>query len=919
MRLKQKVKEGGERSAAAAKASRKPRADASTIPTIAVVTQSTEKQAFDSPVVAEVDEEVSFSPQVSLGSFVEIRRNDTSESAIVVGSGFKDRQFKMSVLTSQGEVWIVIPADCFFTIPAICPADLATRCGSDPLPVNDSELHARVEVLKRLRTLQRSVENAMAGFSRQLDSIYETVRAKHPEEWSEVTVSEIANIFRKNPTTVEVYAAHKVLMDATTRFIAGTAYATSQTLVVRPQEHVRDLLQVQQWVRDRSPVLEKFIANAKKVAEPNKLLAKETLAEQPSVQVAQHRWTETDKMIIRFLRASLRHTRSVQIDPYELSCGFIIRQFYGFVSALDHLDDSIHRMLIDIGVLPPWQDLIIPDRSHHLDQETRPAVLTQREQNILRALEQSRDPNPVHPDDFYPTDPLASIRHDWGDLPVYVIDDVTAEELDDGISVERIPSDPEHTWVHIHVADASSLIPPTNFLAQQAAQQHESWYLVPRSFPLFPRCITHHPTRGLSLGIRSKNGQGDNVMTFSVKVDSHANIVDYNIRAGLIRNVKLIDYDSLNVKLDPEHGSDYDYPFSTVPDRPPFQDLDPRTTEDMKLLTKTGRQQTRKRLDMNWFSFDRTKGTVGRVSDFPVHNSAYSKIPRSYRGFPELTYAVTSTKRESERGSRSTVAEMMKLACRAASLFFTKKGVPALRRCSDAMVPATEKAIEDILNARDELGYIPEAEFLNTVIYAPSARYKLEPGMHWGLGVPNGEGYVRVTSPLRRYGDLVAHWQIQQILLQEKDGREVKGAFSADWLANFAGTMEMKDQHIKGTQRRHQRFWRLLFIERWRNMFGGGKNRELWPKDANGQPIEDPLHNLEGYAVMLPKINRLTQTLQMPIQVPKLGLKEFLMGIPLEEYENWSLGMKVPVQVQSIRLGTKPSMELSLDRARLSG
>lgn len=96
----------------------------------------------------------------------------------MVGSGFKDRQWQMSVLTAQGSSWAILKEDSFFIIPSICPADLVTRCGMEIQPTDSSQLNARIEVLKRLRKIQREIETAMIGVSRQLDVVYETVRAK---------------------------------------------------------------------------------------------------------------------------------------------------------------------------------------------------------------------------------------------------------------------------------------------------------------------------------------------------------------------------------------------------------------------------------------------------------------------------------------------------------------------------------------------------------------------------------------------------------------------------------------------------------------------------------------------------------------------------------------------------------------------
>ena len=46
-------------------------------------------------------------------------------------------------------------------------------------------------------------------------------------------------------------------------------------------------------------------------------------------------------------------------------------------------------------------------------------------------------------------DANADVRYDFGDMPVYTIDDEFAHELDDGISIEETD---EGTWLHIHIA-----------------------------------------------------------------------------------------------------------------------------------------------------------------------------------------------------------------------------------------------------------------------------------------------------------------------------------------------------------------------------------------------------------------------------------------------------------------------------------
>jgi hypothetical protein len=71
-------------------------------------------------------------------------------------------------------------------------------------------------------------------------------------------------------------------------------------------------------------------------------------------------------------------------------------------------------------------------------------------------------PQEILSDSIYSRDPVESMRRDFGDIPVYVIDSPTAHELDDGISIEETP---DGVWVHAHIADPSHLIPPNHPLS----------------------------------------------------------------------------------------------------------------------------------------------------------------------------------------------------------------------------------------------------------------------------------------------------------------------------------------------------------------------------------------------------------------------------------------------------------------------
>lgn len=845
-----------------------------------------------------------------------------STIGIVIGSGFIDRAFRVAVLTKDGESYVALKQDICFSIPSVCPLDLAMRCGLEAYPDDEAQLGARVEVLKRLRIVQRQVELAVIGLSRKVPSIYDSLRSKDPNQWTEVKSSEVAIMLYKHPTATEMYATHKLLMDNPMRFVASNQYTADEMFKVRPLNGVNDLLQVLEWVRNKDPALNRFIAKAKEVADVQIKLRESSRGEQPAYVEANHSWSETDKVLIRLCVASLAHQRSIQLDPYLVPVGHLIRHFYG-LRTVSHGDNEIHRLLMDIGVYAPWQDPLTLDPAYKLDLDMRPATVQEQDQRIVRALENSKELKPRHPEDFYARDPLESVRHDWGNMPVYVIDDPTAEELDDGISVERIESEPGYSWVHVHIADPGSLIPPTHFLAQKAANQFESWYTVTQTFSLFPKSLIHHPVHGLSLGIKSKNGIPDRVLTFSAKVDPEGILVDYAVRAGLVRNVKIINYESVDATLGIP-GAVVGYPFGGAPTPqriPVLSDF----AEDLDAFHEIASKQRQRRVAMNWIAFDSPSACVERTSPIPLHPSgiigAQIDDPCLHKGFPSLVYTVVSMRENCEAGARAIVAEMMKLACRVGARFLSDRNVPAAYRAGPPLVPVSEDAIQTLLSKRDEFGYINERDAMHYFLYKPPAQYQNTPGLHFGLGVPQGQGYVRVTSPLRRYNDLVAHWQIQNVLLNEKAGKTskngVKGMFDSEWMDKFLQTLQVKSQTLKGVQRRHDRFWALRYILHWQETFADGKNRHLWPKDAQGNPIPDPLEGLEGYMSSGLVANRLLQQLQLNVTIPKLGLQPIVEDVPKKYQDEMLLGRHLGVNLSSIRLGVKANMSTTLDESRI--
>ncbi|KAJ1822896.1 3'-5' RNA exonuclease complex component [Coemansia sp. RSA 2599] len=150
--------------------------------------------------------------------------------------------------------------------------------------------------------------------------------------------------------------------------------------------------------------------------------------------------------------------------------------------------------------------------------------------------------------EFYNRDICEDIRHDFGDLPVFTVDDAETRDIDDGFSLEDIKtaSGEVHKWVHVHIADPTNYVHPGHIAAAAAFDTTSTLYLVENIYSMFSKKATE---RILSLAPRS-DGKQTPTMTFSFRIDeATGDIADYKVRPGLIRNITAVSYKALNQYL----------------------------------------------------------------------------------------------------------------------------------------------------------------------------------------------------------------------------------------------------------------------------------------------------------------------------------------------------------------------------------
>ncbi|KAG2138306.1 hypothetical protein DEU56DRAFT_736400 [Suillus clintonianus] len=841
-------------------------------------------------------EDASLASTIEAGTLVEIRKGSIYAYGIVLGHSYMSGRMWHLSLISTGEIIQHVESDVYIEVPRMADRDLALRSGINEIPVDRVQTNARVEILKYLREAEKEINKAFMIIGRKNAGLYPLVRAKHPDEWATVSLSEAAKLvcdYRPESWSTLV-ATHKYIMGRPIEFVPHMQFQRlALTYDVRPENHVGKLQRVVDMVRKRSPGLEAFIEKARRLVLIARENASESWDEPPRRVVAKDiTFSPDDRAILDVLHLALRRTRSTATDPFSGVVTSIIKRVGLFNQTI--VDDvCLRQFLIEMGEMAPWEDVVTQRKELNLDLPPDEESQRVRDQNALvkRSLSslrpsQAKAKQPLGPEDFYDRDPVEHLRHDFGSLPVYVIDDVSAEELDDGLSVEPVPNEPGSAWIHVHIADPTSVLPPTHALSEAARRMGSSAYFIHRTWPMLPPSLTHER---LSLGSHSRKGEPEPVLTFSFKVDAEGNMADYDVKAGLIRNVIRVDYDGVDQLLG-NGGVQFGYPFE-APQSPGVSHvpvLETKDVENMRLIDNiTRRFRQRNRQTLNPFVFSASNATLV-ASTKPIHGAPTTPAWNAsyYRGFPSLTYEVSSQKIE-ERGSRLFVAECMKTAARVASRWFSARGVPMLRRSALPPIALEDKRdIERLTAKMDEDGYVDHAEFLQTKLHVPSVEYVLQPGIHWSMGIPEGEGYVRVTSPLRRYNDLVAHWQIKDALLRPKASTRL---FTPGWLTTHAIEVLASEKLWKHSERSHRTQWTLMYIKRF--------------LDHPNPPSDrvDPLQSLSAY-VTEPGRRRNLLTNQFACHIPSLGLPATIVtprttDIPVGQY--------VTVKVKDIQVGLK--------------
>lgn len=757
------------------------------------------------------------------------------------------------------------------------------------------------EELRTRRILVKKMRHVEAGIRAEtirpsliyIDQLYDAYCNPDPTQTNTVSTFTIAADMlsaEKEPATDETreilrLALHKNMMDHPEYFVAdSTNLRVSGNFTMRSKNEVSDLMQTSEWSRNRTAEFEAFVNKAKSI------LAFRRKHPTPEFDTAPRQledttlptFSATDKTIIRVLKESIRTVRLIQYPVYANVLGAFFKELgrapYGV-----EISQVALQLLKDIGVYTPWENLsaIVP----------RPSD------------------TPAAPKDWPVIDGLDSLRIDRGDQLVYTIDDAGAAELDDGLSIEAAaPVGGQSTWwVHVHVADPTAVLGPQDPISIKAAAQRESIYYSEYNVPLLPHDLVK--SGNLSLGSGLEHGP-QRVMTFSTRFTKEGEALETDVSPSLIRNVKLTTYDAVDELLGIVESSYRKATLSTRSSPPdaagPSRLLSKLVASDREALSNLAAISSaalRNRIKYGNYVHWTIVSASARLhkTDQIISSPKELARPLLLTGSPAISLAIPGPGAPLQPEQRQSLAntivgEMMLQANRACATFAKRHDVSIPYLVQKAPSAAAE-GLSQLMAARD-----PQTGRLDALLYAanrqtiifPASTIEPEPGSHWNLGYFDDIGYTRATSPLRRYSDLLVHWQIKSAMLQSKP------TFSHGGMRSLVSKLYTQTgQSIKRIGKRVEQFWCMYTI----NM-----NWQRWLSSPNG-PLDEVFGDLRAIVMEAPMYGKYNIETVWHVHIPSLGAPATLTQPTILENDSpYAIGQEVRVRIDRIELDDFPRM-----------
>lgn len=311
-------------------------------------------------------------------------------------------------------------------------------------------------------------------------------------------------------------------------------------------------------------------------------------------------------------------------------------------------------------------------------------------------------------------------------------------------------------------------------------------------------------------------------LTISALVDNAGNITDTKIQNGIVRNIVHLTPEMVqnasHTKGDPQTFEimvGETPPESTRPGQSRLADIDQDIAADLVLLNRIARRRHALRTAIaGEQSSSRSEPEIAvwlqRDLVSAVPEAIQYEAARTVHGDPIIKGTFQPDFEQfpvQQTATPNLVQEAMLLAGEAASRWASGRGIPLLSRgsaTSNAEPYEDNKKMAQVAYdaARAEYGGVPRHIINDGKARFPPIIYSVRPLPHKELGL---ETYCKVTSPMRRYIDIVNHWQILAGLRYEaKSGHsllDLKTAFNRKDLPYNETALQVLGNYITPRER----------------------------------------------------------------------------------------------------------------------
>lgn len=491
-------------------------------------------------------------------------------------------------------------------------------------------------------------------------------------------------------------------------------------------------------------------------------------------------FSEQDKVILEFLWDCYVRMPFPMVKNRNHSIGSLILRAIGAYPKL-RLERKIGSLLLqEMGVLPPWAD----SPHQHIGYQFPGAKGASELDSICAESDRICDELGVtkEPQHGLLEDSMAFLRQDLGDMPAFCVDDESTQIRDDAFSFEPNDDKSGTYWIHVHIAHPSAFVGPDHIFSKRARRLSSTFY-IPTYASMLPDAFAH------AMSLRA----GSPALTISTLLTETGEVEDIKLRPTTIHNVIQLAPAAVSTVLGQQLEEEMAY--LAVGKRPDMGVGHERPVSETQLEAARRHQVSLQKLhelllarsrarrkeipEPATFEIERFSTTV--YTDYVGENDP-SRIFQSYHylGDPAIEVACPRYPATMPISNReeidSLTANTMILANESAGKWFAARGIPACFQ-----------------GARTQPGYplsVLNKLGMNDVKRYPVNETSSRPIPHVYL---DATAYLRFTSPIRRFTDLLAHWQADAYLRAEAQGAIMPGERADEIDLPFTTTMLDKD------------------------------------------------------------------------------------------------------------------------------